>query len=541
MRALDTAGVAAWAAGCLSELGALRADIDSINVYPVADSDTGSNLLHTFAGAHDALERAAPASACGAFAALSRGAIDAARGNSGVILAQALRGMAQACDSGAEVDGVVLVNCLAEADLLAKEAVARPVEGTMLTVLHEASRAATHAGQGTLAEAALAASDAAARALERTQHQLSALRSAGVVDAGGRGVLAILDRLVSVVTGRPVEARPEFHISEGHRSGPVQAGTDTLPDGSQPWEVMYLLDDLADDAVPELRENLSALGDSVTIAGDGAGQYAVHVHCADIGGALEAGLAVGRPRNVRVESLAGSGDRRQAHSVAPRAMLAVVEGRDLAELCSQAGARVLEVSGNDAVGSGQIRQSIDGVPAAHVTVLPGGSALTRLAEEAADATVDEDTDVVVIPCSSPVQVLAAIAVHDGARKVSDDVVAMAEAAAATHRGELSIATADAITWVGRVSSGDLVGFVDDEVVLIEQAGCDTATAAGAAMTLLERMLGVGGELVTVLLGAMAPDGIDGEIAGWLRAAHPEIEYVAYQGGQMDTVLAIGVE
>jgi uncharacterized protein len=149
-----------------------------------------------------------------------------------------------------------------------------------------------------------------------------------------------------------------------------------------------------------------------------------------------------------------------------------------------------------------------------------------------------DRDVVVIPCVSPVQVLAALAVHEPDRRANDDVVAMAEAAAATRRGELVVAKEESITWVGRAHAGDLIGFVDGEVVLVEPV---RERLLAAAMEVLNRMLAVGGELVTVLTGQSAPSGLETELAERLRVERPEVEFVSYPGGQADAVLLIGVE
>lgn len=537
MRALDADAVAAWAGACLRRLDVLRADIDSINVYPVPDADTGSNLLHTITGAHGALDRAAVRGAGPAFAHLAKGAVAAARGNSGVILSQLLRGLAESVGDAATVDGAAMALALARADRRATEAVARPVDGTMLTVLRAAARAATRVnGQaGDLACVATAAATSAGAALTRTPHQLAVLADAGVVDAGGRGVLALLDELVAVITGSPAADRPEFAVP-ADRDAAALAGAGSAD--SQPWEVMYLLDGVHESALPALRDELSALGDCVTIAGDGAGSYAVHVHCGDIGPAIEAGLVAGRPRDVRVESLSRTGPVRR---VSGRAVVAVVAGHDLAELCRQEGITVLVVPGGGPPSVTQVEQAILGAAADHVTVLPGGVAFTGVADKAAERVVAGGRDVVVIPCASAVQVMAALAVHDLQRRVGDDVVAMAEAAGATRRGELAFAAEDAITWVGRVSAGDLVGFVDDEVVLIESAGVSDQGLADAAMAVLERMLSAGGELVTVLLGATAPAGIDEAIGRRLHEAHPEVEFTAYPGGQSQTVLTIGVE
>lgn len=591
MRALDSGAVATWARSCVRALDDLREEIDSINVYPVPDSDTGSNMLHTVAGAHAALAGARPSGAGQALALLARGALGSARGNSGVIAAQLLRGMAQACADAQEVDAALLVAALRRADHLATDAVAHPVEGTMLTVLRVAAMAAERASgehtrtarastappstagtapSGTagastastagtagtpLAEVAMAAVAAAATALADTPHQLAVLAEAGVVDAGGRGVLVLLDELAAMITGEPAPARPEFAPP---RERPVRGtSASRTATSEQPWEVMYLLDGVNQPAIGLLRHTLGELGDCVTIAGDDDGRHAVHVHCGDIGAAIEAGLRVGRPRQIRVESLGVlPGPAAAVHAratpdtsaLAERAVVAVVNGDALAELCRHEGITVLGVADGEPPSAAAIERTIIDAAAAHVTVLPGGIELTAVADEAAARVVAAGRDVVVVPCASPVQVLAALAVHDATRRAGDDVVAMAEAAAATRRGELSIAEQDAITWVGRVNAGDLVGFLDDEVVLIESAAKLTGPTANAydvlvdaAMAVLGRMLASGGDLVTVLLGAAAPDGIEKGLAERLADAHPELEVASYEGGQTESVLTFGVE
>ncbi|GAA3575287.1 DAK2 domain-containing protein [Amycolatopsis ultiminotia] len=527
MRVLDAAAVSAWARACVDSLSVLRPAINGINVYPVADSDTGSNLLHTMTGAREALTSAETPDAATALAVLARGAVLHARGNSGVILSQVVRGIADWAAGGAPLDGAGLAAALGQADQAATGAVSRPVAGTMLTVLHSVS-AAVREETRPLAEVARTAADTAAAALEETPKQLPALAKAGVVDAGGRGLVAVLDALAAVITGaaeQPTHELQAIGISE-----------------PQPyaWEVMYLLDDVDEDRLPAFRKELSGFGDSVTVAGDGAGRHAVHVHCADIGAAIEAGLQLGRPRRIRVEPLITPTPIEPGGGL-DRSVVAVVRGGGLAELLRAEGVAVLAVPEGETPGVEDLIGLFNEAAGQHLIVLPGGPDLTAAADAAAGHTMAGDRDVVVIPCASPVQVLAALAVHDGDRRANDDVVAMAEAAAATRRGELRIATEESLTWVGRAQSGDVIGLVDDEVVLIEPAPASETNLVAAAVGVLNRMLTAGGELVTVLSGADAPQGVAAELAGQLRLEHPEVELTSYASGQCDTVLLMGVE
>lgn len=528
MRALDGPAVVAWASAFVHSLDVLRPAINGINVYPVADSDTGSNLLHTAAGARAALAGAPAEGAGQALDLLAKGAVRNARGNSGVILSQVLRGLAESAGDAAELDGPALAAALVHADRVATDAVARPVAGTMLTVLHEVAETATHAGRS-LDEVVTTAAKAASAALELTPQQLPVLASAGVVDAGARGLVAVLDALAGVVTGTTTELS---HSCEAH----------TQPPDAEPapyaWEVMYLLDDVDEDRLPSFRRALSDLGDSVTVAGDGSGGYAVHVHCADIGAAIEAGLDLGRPRHVRVEPLV-TPTPLEAPRGPDRTVVALVRGEPLAELLREEGVAVLAVPQHAKPSVEEMLGLITERAVGHITILAGDGRLTEAADEVAGHPMIGDREVVVIPCASPVQVLAGLAVHDPARRANDDVVAMAEAAAATRRGELVVAEEESITWVGRAHVGDLVGFVDGEVVLVQPPSQENVVTA--AVEVLRRMLAVGGELVTVLTGARAPDGVASELADRLREERPEVEFTSYRGGQTEAVLLIGVE
>lgn len=526
---VDEAAVAAWARACVHSLGVLCPAINDINVYPVADSDTGSNLLHTMTGASAALAAEPEVAGAGhALSVLARGALRAARGNSGVILSQVLRGLAESAGPLPELDGPALAKALVHADKVATEAVARPVPGTMLSVTH-AVASAVGGGPRPLDDVATLAAKAAAEALEQTPHQLPALAAAGVVDAGARGLVAVLDALAGVACGTPIE--PARSREAPPAVGPAPA--------AHAWEVMYLLEGEPD--LPVFRRRLSGLGDSVTVAGDGNGGYAVHVHCADIGAAIEAGLDYGRPRRVRVEPLITPTPLEPAGP--DRAVVAVVHGGPLAELLRAEGITVLAVPSGSVPSVADLLGLIVERAVGHVTVLPATAELTAAVDATAGHPMIGDRDVVVIPCVSPVQVLAALAVHDLGRRANDDVVAMAEAAAATRRGELAVAREDSITWVGRAHAGDLVGFVDGEVVLVEPAGGEPPRerVVRAALQVLDRMLAAGGELATVLVGDGAPARLVEELAEWLRTERPEVEFVSYPGGRGDAMLLIGVE
>ncbi|KAA2253556.1 DAK2 domain-containing protein [Solihabitans fulvus] len=543
VQALDAAAVRRWADACVRSLDSQREAIDRINVYPVPDGDTGTNLLHTMRSALDALMRApaeASSSVGPAVAAMARGALAGARGNSGVIVSQVLRGLAEVLQGTSTASGAGLRRALRRADELATAAVAEPAVGTVLTVLHAAADAAADSASDELDDVVTSAAGAAATALAETTRQLAALARAGVVDAGGRGLVVLLDALAAVVTGRE-EPRAE-RIADAVLPRTQESLTTGREGGSAEYdyEVMYLLDGV-EESVEGLRGALGALGDCVSVVGDGAELWTVHVHCNDIGAAIEAGIRTGRPHRITVARFADQIAAQAARFVSERVVVALVRGAGAAELFRGEGAVALDLCAAGDVTEADLLAVISGTRASQVIVLPGDTELVDLAEEARRQAMEAGQDVLVVPTSSPVQSLAALAVHDPGRRADDDAVAMAEAAAATRRGELTVSGREALTWVGRCQPGDLLGLLDGEVVLIEAGPADADDVSDAACRLVDRMLGGGGELVTALLGGDAPDGLAETLEQHLRASHPGVELTAYVGGQPDALLLFGVE
>ncbi len=552
---IDAALLRRWAAASTAALERHCAEIDRINVFPVPDGDTGTNLLLTMRAAEDELRRGLrevdEPDAGSAAAALARGALVGARGNSGVILSQVLRGLAEALAEGPADDaacdprsgpGRVLGAGLERAHRLARTAVGRPREGTVLSVLAAAARAAGGCASAALPDVAVAAAGAAAEALRATTAQLPELTRADVVDAGGMGLVVLLDVLAEVLTGRTPRL-PDSAGGGSRASRPTQPLTALRESGSTAYdyEVMYLLEGSDDARAAALRGVLLDVGDSVAVVGDGApggrGVWNVHVHCADIGAAIEAGLDAGRPNRITVLRFA---DRREepggsGRFARDRAVLMAVTGCDVATLAREAGADVFEHPAQHPPAQDELAAALAGTRARHVVLLPNDRLFTADAERAAAAARRGGQEVVVVPTASVLQGLSALAVHDPERRAGDDVVAMAEAAAGTRTGGLIVAESEALTWVGRCAPGDVLGLSDGEVVLI------ASDLAVGALWLAQRMLTAGGELVTALLGVDADDELGERLVEDLRRTHPEVDVLVYRGGQTDCPLVLGVE
>ncbi|MEU7336631.1 MULTISPECIES: DAK2 domain-containing protein [unclassified Streptomyces] len=588
---LDALAVRTWCGLALEALGRAREEIDAINVYPVADGDTGTNLYLTVESATAAVEavfagHATVTAADGGRAdagdgrptladaarAMAHGALIGARGNSGTILAQLLRGMALvlAADArGAHTDAEGLRLALRQAADSARDAVAHPVEGTVLTVAAAAARAAEGA-EGDCGTVARAAYEGARTALVATPRQLAVLARAGVVDAGGRGLVAVLAALVETFTGespRTGWALGETHTRVAVAAGPVTeaaatgagrapgdgggAGTpygdeagpgcaeDRPDDGGPAFEVIYLLD-AEDAAVTRLRERLDRLGDSLVVVG-GDGLWNVHVHVDDAGAAVEAGVEAGRPHRIRITHF-GLGDAHTAGAAglpprerAQRAVVAVVPGEGLAGLYAEAGATTVLARPGEPPASGELVDAVRRAHAREVVLLPNDADLRHTAAAAAEQARTEGVRVALIPTRSAVQGIAALAVHEPGRRFDEDVVAMTSAAGATRYAEVAVAERQSWTMAGICQAGDVLGLIEGDVAVI---GADVAATAEAV---IDRMLAAGGEMVTLVLGDEAPGEIAGRLESRVRETYLAVDTVVYRGGRQGALLLIGVE
>ena len=533
-----------WALLTRAALAARRTEIDALNVFPVPDGDTGTNLYLTFdaaidevVAAHEAAGILGEATLVQECRSLRRAILLSARGNSGVIVSQLVGGL---CDTVIErdaevVDALLLGEAFARGAAAARACVAHPQEGTILTVADAGAAAAVEAAEagGSVADVCEAAVDAAQQALARTPDQLEALRRAGVVDAGGAGCVLMLESFHRVVTGLwsatdsgLLSAGPALHRRAEWRHKPAAAGVgadvvrgpdgpggpdavawpppegpgtmpghdplDTAADrlgGGPAYEVMYLLGDATPEAVATLRDTLDGLGDSLIVVG-GPDLWNVHVHVDDPGAAVEAGVVAGRPERIRITHFAAQVATRD-HPV-PLAVVACAAGPGIARLLEDAGAVAVASGPGHRASAGQLLDAVHATGSRSVVLLPGDRDTLLAAEVAAQAAGAEGVDVHVVPARTTVQALAALAVLDPARPVHANVVSMTGAAVATRE-------------------------------------------------VLARLLSAGGELVTLVVGADAEPGLGRRVAAALERDRPDVEVVVIDGGQPFYPLLVGVE
>lgn len=526
---LDAVAVRQWCALGLDALRRHQREIDDLNVYPVPDGDTGTNLVLTVSAAVEAITVHHGEVAPELLRALARGALLGARGNSGVILSQLLRGLADGLAASPAAGGQAFATALVEAADAAYRAVAVPAEGTVLSVARAAATAAAATGSDDLAVVVGAAAAAARVALARTPEQLPALARAGVVDAGGRGLCVLLDALAEVVTGVALaDTRyppPKKAAVARERLRVREAGSAEFA-----YEVQYLLD-ASDTAVEKLRATLGGLGDSLVVVGTGDGTWNVHVHVNDVGGAIEAGVVAGRPYRIAVTRF----DDQVGTDPDARAVVVLCEGDGLAELFAAEGAVVVTASAGGTPSTAEILAAIRSTGAGHVVVLPNDPNAAAVATAAAVEARAEKVNASVIRTRSPVQALAALAVRDPQRRFDDDVIDMAEAAGACRYGEVTVASRAALTMAGPCEPGDVLALIEGDVSLI---GHDLATVC---RDLVDRMLSGGGELVTLVTGATAPEGLAEGLIEHLEQRWKFVEVQAHVGGQPHYPLLVGVE
>ncbi|HWI02841.1 MAG TPA: DAK2 domain-containing protein, partial [Acidimicrobiales bacterium] len=498
-----------------------RERLNRLNVYPVPDGDTGTNMALTLESVVAGLEDADDA---GVQKAVVHGALMGARGNSGVILSQILRGLAEGLGGG-EVDAGGVADALVGASRLADAAVMRPVEGTILTVARDAACAADEARAGGLVDMLDAAAAAAATSLEHTPELLPVLAEAGVVDAGGAGFVLLIDALLHVADGRPL---PE-PVDDGSPAVAVTAAMDAdeapheAGEGGR-YEVMYFLE-APDEAVEGFKQAWDAVGDSIVVVG-GEGLWNCHIHTDDIGAAVEAALdAGGRPRKIRVTDLYQQvADERKKRAHVATAVVAVGAGEGIDDILRSLGVQEVVAGGQSMNPStAQILDAIQAATGDGVIVLPNNKNVVPVAEQAAKLG---SRPARVVPTRSVAEALASLLDYDPAADVDSNVTAMVEAAARVAWGEVTRAVRDATsTPGGSVKEGDWLGLDHGKIAVV------VPDLAGAACTLLDRLVSDTHEVITLIEGEGSEPEITEKITGWLAEHRPDAAVEVHHGGQ----------
>jgi uncharacterized protein len=523
--------------------------INRLNVYPVPDGDTGTNMTLTLRSVAEAVESIGAAPELGAMCkAIAHGSLMGARGNSGVILSQLLRGMTEVIREHDAVDGPVLAASLTRASELSYEAVQRPVEGTILTVVREAAEAARAlADEGVgFVELLARTREAGQVSLDATPELLPVLKEAGVVDAGAAGFLLLLDAMLHVVDGREVPAPPDAPEGAADR---VRSTGDVTPETGKHvselrYEVMYLLE-APDEAMPAFREVWAGIGDSIVVVG-GDGIYNCHIHTDEVGGAIEAAIEIGRPRQIRVTDLLDElheiEEERWVREAAqspdpepepvPCGVVAVATGEGIRRIFGNLRVQQVVTGGQSMNPStAQLLEAVESVPAPEVVILPNNKNIIAVAEQVDSLT---DKAVRVLPTRSVTEGFAALLAYDPEASAEANVDAMREHAEAVVNGEVTQAVRDSVCDAGPIAEGDWLGISRDGIEVV------AADLDEAACRLLDHLV-AGHELVTIIEGDGASPGCTRHITEWLAEHHPDVEAEVHHGGQPLYPYLFGIE
>ena len=529
-------------------LRAFQEPINRLNVFPVPDGDTGTNMALTLESVvrevadRDSRDMATVADA------ISYGSLMGARGNSGVILSQLLRGLADAVHDAPEMDGAVLVDGLTRAADGAYQAVQQPIEGTILTVARGAAEAAAGAPDGAgLVEVLIAAREGAGDALARTPDLLPVLKAAGVVDAGGAGLVLLLDAFLLVADGRPL---PEFPDGLGERATAGAAGS---PDGGGlrtddsgqghdggleglRYEVMYLLE-APDESIPPFREVWAGLGDSIVVVG-GSGLWNCHIHTDDIGAAIEAAIEAGRPRRIRVSDLWEQVEEERwvrdaaTKEVGPEpgqapvrcSVVAVCTGEGIRRIFRSLGVHNV-VSGGQTMNpsTADLLTAITAAPGEQVVLLPNNKNIVPVAEQAA---LQAGKPVRVIPTRGIQEGFAALLEYDPVGDAEANTRLMSESASRVVAGEVTRAVRASVCDAGPIAEGDYLGLSRSGIEVV------AADLAEAANGLLDHLIDAEHhEIVTIIAGDGSGAADTRRITEWIDEHHPGVSTEVHQGGQ----------
>lgn len=504
---IGAAAIVGWVARGIDALQSRRDEINSLNVFPVPDSDTGSNMLATLSSAYEEAQKADASDVRAVTAALAAGAVRGARGNSGTVLSQVFRAVAEAA-SGSGIGVESVQHSLKLAVQHVSQAIANPVEGTILTVLRHAAIAAEEFEGDSIEELADTIADAARDALAKTPSQLPALQQAGVVDAGGAGLVILLDALADEVSGRAA-APVDLHVDAPHVA-------------TVEMEVMYLISLADTQAVEALRERLNPLGNSLIIAGDAGNaetaQYMVHIHTVEPGAVIEAALDFGRPERIRIEVL----DEPETTPESTRILIAVVPDGPLNDLITSSGAIAISPTPAPTPTSTPTdraaiadQEFADNVVTKALTAMRGADEVILLPNGLVSDQELADIEFAAAAANPTLAVVSTVSIPAGL------------AALAVHSAELPLAVAAYA--MGEAANGTRTAVVAADV--------DKPLTDALTETISDLLAG-GGELVTLLLGRGA-EGVD--IAQVRARLDKPVEVVAYDATGIDELVQVGIE
>ncbi len=541
-------------------LESFRDRIDRLNVFPVPDGDTGTNMYFTVRSAIEALPQVDFDNLVGVDAvqakAISKGALLGARGNSGVILSQVIASFASTFggeDIDAEVTSRDIATFLITANERARAAVLRPVEGTILTVLRDVAQIADANSGERITTFADIIFDESQRSLDETPKHLEALARADVVDSGGAGFVLFVAAIAFVVNSTKftwgIEVPFSFEAKVPLTLVPSAPNDDESSEDGPRYEVMFILDTLSEALIDNFKELWASLGDSIVIVGED-NTYNCHIHTDDIGASIEAGIQSGQVANIRVTDLheqvreerwvleskgVGAPDLYgvEVKEVPKTAVVAVANGDGVRRILRSLGVhRIVQGGQSMNPSTDEILKAIDEAPSQDVIVLPNNSNVTAVAQIAAEVSTK---NVKVIPTRGVVEGMSALVSFDPMVAIDENYRAMQEGAKRVVVAEITRAVRDYQDTIGRIRSGEYIGIATDGIISV------SSDLTEVIIDTIGKLLTDESEIVTVIEGEGSTVAISREISEWMVMNFPDIEVEFHHGQQPNYPYLIGIE
>ena len=515
--------------------------VNAVNVFPVPDGDTGTNMYLTMRATMEEAERCEDPAAGAVLAAMSHGALMGARGNSGVILSQIIGGLARGVDGATDVTPKGLAAGLEQASAAAYRAVTKPAEGTILTVIREVSEAVTAAnGNGDLDSLLETAVSTAKSSVEKTPSLLPVLREAGVVDAGGLGLSVLLEGMLHHIRGEPIETTAEA-AEPVEQDWLASTGARHQTEGSLYGYCTELLIGGRELDLEEIRGRVMGLGDSVIVVGDPQ-LVRVHLHTDDPGAALSLGTGAGQLVQVKVDNIRKQAERfvemheemrGDSAEAPPLSTVAVVAGEGMARVFRSVGCTRV-VSGGPTMNPStrEIVDAVEACPADDVAVLPNDKNIILAAQQARKLTKKR---LHVVGTRSMPQGIAALLVVSPGEDVKTVVEAMEDACGAVRTIEITRAVRRTSIGGVRVNEGDVIAIVDDQLQLA------APSAEEAVVGALESLPQADESLATLYYGAETTAAAAEELARNIRERFSSYEVEVVFGGQPNYDYIVSVE
>ncbi len=513
-----------------------KESLNSLNVYPVPDGDTGSNMTATLNSVVSEIESLEDPEFENIIEAISHGSLMGARGNSGVIISQILRGFVSEIKNASKktIDANLFSDALRAAASAAYEAVGNPVEGTILTVVRETAEAAEKSllEHSNLLLVAETAREAAKRSLDSTPDLLPVLARAGVVDAGGSGFLLMLDSLLHVIDDRPM---PEPEIVKASVDSLILDIHDDTTNSGTRYEVMYFLD-APDDLIPGFKKAWSEIGDSIVVVG-GENIWNCHVHTNNIGAAVEAGISIGKPHDIRVtdlfEEIAENHHEQDHADPIGCSVIAVSNGDGIGDIFRSLGAtRVVNGGQSMNPSTADLLEAVEAIASEHVIILPNNSNIVAVAEQ-----VDSQTSktIRVVETHTVTEGFASLLGYDPEGTSDKNQTDMTQFSQMVESGEITTAVRESASDVGQIKKGDFLGLRKGKVTVIAE------TIVEATRNLLKEMISDDHEIITLVAGRDSNKKETDEVVAWVSNEYEALEVEVHEGGQPLYQYYIGIE